>query len=126
MYLIILSGLGDVTIKIVNEMTWKWVTHHDQGRLPLDDHFRWVDQTIPDEVKKELWLKESNKACYLHNYTKFDVKLSIGSWKNDRAVIAPAITIDSEEALFGTFKEMDRFLKKHNMKIISEYEGGAY
>lgn len=124
-YLLVLEGQGDINIKIVDTMTYNWITNNDLGRAPDTDKYSWDDKTCPVEIKRKIWEEQSGhyNKC---SFEEFKINISSGSYNNDRALMAPVITINDEEGFFWEITKAMKFINKHNLEVLGEYQGYIY
>ena len=75
---------GDEEEKLIDQEAWDWITSPDPGNRngPNDDEYGWVDALVP-QVVKDNWI-----SWYDEEYS--DIKLTSGSWENDRALHCPS------------------------------------
>jgi hypothetical protein len=117
-YLIHLSGQGDINMKLVNHETFRWVC--DGG-------------DAPSHQVKTIW--EGNQK-YEPNETLEDVAAELrnltegSSPDNDRAIMAVGDPFGAEgdtfESYSGGVRELNAFLKAHNLELGDEFEGYIY
>lgn len=116
-YLIRLTGGGDVEEKFVGQEAWDWITSRDMGQRPEDiGESSWEDQLIPDSVRLQLTAD---------GWTDNDRRITSGSWDNDRALMCPQDPgINIFELDHGAIRES---LKRQGFEYTGEeYEGGIY
>lgn len=125
-YSIVLTGQGDTQIYIVDKEVWDWVNSPISGKP--DGHVSsWVDQLVPQKVIDYHRKEEQKLADFNNRQPEFcDILITAGSWDNDRALNAIPITIDGEEALFFSVKELANFCREHDIEIVDSYEGYIY
>lgn len=115
-YLIRLTGQGDIDEKFVDEEAWNWITSNDMGQSPEDvGEYSWEDQLVPDSIRK---LIESA-------YDGEEVMITSGSWDNDRALMCPEnVAIDKSKLDRGALRDS---LKQQGFEYTGEvYEGYIY
>ena len=75
-YLIVLAGQGDTDVRVVDKETFEWVTSKNPGQPgahpPINN--QWIDTLVPDSQ-----LAKRNGE---------PVRLTTGSWWNDRMLAA--------------------------------------
>lgn len=117
-YLIKLTdGGGDTDYKIVDQETWDWINSNNMGQpsnIKKGDVL-WVDQLVP-KSQLELMKKE-----YLED--DFEPEISIGSWTNDRAILARSVR---PYGTYSSVKDVMNALRKHGDELVDEYEGCLY
>lgn len=113
-YCVELEGQGDKEIKLVSKEVFDWINSRDLGRPDGCSDSGWIDQTAPQEVKD------------YHTKNDGEVYITIGSWNNDRALLAPATTINGIEACFWSTKELVDFCKSQDCDIEDTFEGCIY
>lgn len=104
MFLISLSGQGDVDLKLVTKEVWDWIL------TPFNGKSSGYSEVVPKEVQDEM---------IKHNGSVDEVFVSIGSYENDRALQAPGIS-------FWGHKELIEYVKNNNIEIVEEFEGYIY
>lgn len=114
-YLIILSGQGDTSIKIIDEEIWTWLMSDRE----VDDHGH--DINVPQAVIDRMW--EEDQGPYGGEFdSKDDVKiyLSKNSHINDRALAIAGI--------YGSYnpKKAINWCVDNKVKIKNYYEGYIY
>lgn len=111
-YLIHLSGQGDVDIALVDKVTFEWVTSRDKGQRPEDvGKSGWIDQSVPESVRERLPKGER------------EVHLSSGSFENDRALVATTLR---GVKTFTSVRGAMAYVRHENLNIVDEYEGYIY
>ena len=120
LYLINLSGQGDHELKLVDKITWDWINNPDMGRSENDDKGIWNDKVCPESVRLELWKEYCEDEDEIA-YEDYEVDITSGSYNNDRALIAPSIKVNDEEAFFDSIKDLNEFMKKHDIEIEEEW-----
>lgn len=127
-YIVLLEGGGDIYIKVVDEETFNWICSDDPGQpADYDDDTSWVDQIVPAaELARQKVAWEEHEALWHVNGkgAKFEgIRLSRGSWENDRAIFAlPAVGYNQ----YDTIKEAMRAIKDHGDEFEDEYQGCMY
>lgn len=121
-YKIYLEGGGDIEIKFVDKEVWDWINNPDSGnRLNEgDSEYSWEDQTCPPNVKAAIWQ-------FFGEESNFQIDVTSGSWENDRALLAPPITIHGRQLYFFSETEID-FTDEEwkNINIVDTYHGYIY
>lgn len=128
-YMITLTGQGDTYVKIVDQETWDWVTSKEDGKVnPLDSS--WDDAMCPLSIRTKMWEEAKKDSLVYENIPDkpedFPVHISIGSWDNDRAIMALAVIINGKEASFDGVLEAMRWCQKNNIMPLEEYKGYIY
>lgn len=113
-YCIDLEGQGDKEIKLVSKEVFDWINSSNLGRPENCEDSGWIDQTAPQEVK-DYQAKNDGK-----------VYITIGSWGNDRALLANPLVINGIEAAFWNTKELVDFCKNQDCDIEDSFEGYIY
>ena len=104
-YLIGLSGQGDLMLTLVNKAVWDWVnSDYDASKISYYE-------PLSAEVIAE-FVKQGDKKIT-------EIMVTRGSFDNDRAIQAPG-------KYFSSMKELNAYLKKNNLEIEEEYEGCIY
>lgn len=116
-YLLILSGQGDLEIKVVDKETYEWVTSSDLGRPQgYVNKYSWEDQLVPaSQIAKR---KEDQGEDY------YPVSLSFGSWDNDRAIAA--MPIDGYAHHYSSVLALIEQINHRGDYIADEYVGCIY
>lgn len=116
-YLIVLTGQGDVEVKVVDKETFDWVTSTNPGRREIGDArgSSWIDALVPESQKPKI-LKEYGREGR-------EVRLTSGSWQNDRMISArPADGYESYDRLADALKAV----KKAGDEVEDTVEGCIY
>lgn len=125
MYLISLSGQGDTSLKLVDQETFEWVVSDYLGfRNDPDSRF---DKTCPLNVRKKVWenLSQFDKRDF-ESFESFYPEIYDGSEYNDRALFAPALTIDGMNLSFSDALSYSKYITSNNVNILDEYSGYIY
>ena len=121
-YLLVLQGQGDVEAKLVDQETWDWI--HSDPERPPDNPSVWEDPNVPEALRARI-SKERNQglpeACQERG-----ISISSGSWQNDRAVQAPALSVDEKEMAFWNISEAFKTAKALSLDILDSYHGYIY
>jgi hypothetical protein len=108
-YLLILSGCGETSFKLVQPFVWSWIF----SPRPLNEQGTGYakQELVPQDILDEMIRcgEETFKDGY--NYH--------GTDDNDRALASPGTT-------FYSIMELMEYLKKNNLGIITEYHGCRY
>ena len=115
-YLIRLTGGGDIDEKFVDEEAWNWITSDDMGQRPEDvGESGWDAQLVPGSIKKLM----------KNLYGEDEVMITSGSWDNDRALMCPEnVSIDHSKVDYGALRDS---LKEQGFEYTGEvYEGCIY
>lgn len=123
LYLISLSGGGDDQKKLVDKETWDWI-NSPRPNFGDTNSFYELD-TIPASTRERL-VKQHDENKWEGDGDFDGVMVTTGSCENDRALAAPGIEIDGEEASFYSYKELRTFCKKHDVEIVDEFSGCIY
>jgi hypothetical protein len=121
-YLINLDGQGDTRSALVAKEVFDWIERKDTPGREGDESM-WTDTGIPESLHNAL-KKESF-------YSEDEVAVTIGSFDNDRAIIAVNAPYDDMGAS-GIFysdddeKSVKRWAREHGFKIEDSYVGGLY
>ncbi len=102
-YLLKLEGGGDIVIKLISKEIFHWINSDYQSK-----------QSSYDEVLSEVIAHEMNKK---------HVKITRGSFENDRAIYA---SMHANGMIFDSIKELNRYLKKNEIELEDEYHGCIY
>lgn len=126
MYLLSMSGMGDVDLRLVDKETWDWI-HLPHPNFP-DGKYSMDDPVVPDVVKQNLF-----KACFSKD--RFDdeparwedvtINVTTGSCENDRMLQAYGYVGDTQ-CQFFSIKELNKFVKENGIEIVDEIEGCIY
>lgn len=111
-YVVQLAGQGDLDIKAVSKEVFDWVNN---------------PQT-PGRKGKELSWDDDTPAQILADYhkeyqTTNPIRVTIGSYVNDRALQAPSL---NGSAQFFDLKSFMNWFRKNGANIIDTYEGYIY
>jgi len=111
-YLIYLSGQGDVHMKLVDKPTWDWIING--GNVPNEVVFRYAEEYGMSQVAAKQELSSVGRSG--------------SSQDNDRALSAPPAKINGKtfDNYSGTNKALNAFLATHSLEIIEEFEGYIY
>lgn len=126
-YAVMLTGQGDTDIKLVTPETYNWITANELGRT--NNHASsWDDTSCPIEVRKQIWesLHPSEKKGYNDDFNEYYPEITIGSFTNDRALVAPAIKQNNVKLEFNNLGDYTAFIKQHDITIIDTFEGYIY
>lgn len=111
LYLISLHGQGDTDIRLVEKDVWDWVVSPAdfKGKSFLNEV---PPQSVLDKInlQNKKWGQKQQK----------NVQITVGSFNNDRALLAPAYKN------FYSVREMTLFVGEQNIKIVDEFEGCIY
>ena len=126
MYIVLLEGGGDIYIKVVDKETFDWICSDDPGQpADYDDDTSWVDQLVPAsqfaKMKAE-WDRDADKPWRTPG-AEFELRLSRGSWDNDRAIWAKPADGYSE---YDTIKEAVKAIANNGDVFEDEYQGCYY
>jgi hypothetical protein len=116
-YLIRLTGGGDIDEKFVDEEAWNWITSNDMGQRPQDvGESCWEDRLMPASIKTLL----TNEG-----WTTNNMKITSGSWDNDRALMClENVSVDWSKLDLGSMRDS---LKQQGFEYTGEiYEGCIY
>ena len=111
-YLIHLTGQGDVEVAFVNKEVFDWINSTDKGQAPADrGKSGWYDQTVPKFVSDRLPSDERG------------VFLTIGSFNNDRALAVIGL---KNVRSFTSVRDAMAHVRRHNLNVVNEFEGSIY
>jgi len=110
-YMLLLEGGGDTVIRVIDREAFVWI--HGPSGQPKRKPSSWRDPFAPAS-QVELWKQEGTDP-YLD--------ITIGSWKNDRALAAVSLPSYGD---FDTVKEAMHAIKKHGDELADEYHGFIY
>jgi hypothetical protein len=126
LYLITLAGGGDIDLKLVDQETWDWIQNSDTGNADSPDETCWTDRACPETVKRRIYEKERTTEPY-EEWAEENPMLTIGSWQNDRMLLAPAATAaDGKELVFWSVSAAMGFCQKEGIEVAGEEEGCIY
>lgn len=97
-YLVSLTGHGDVEVGLVDKILFDWI----------DSDYGGESTSYMEDVPKNSISSEPMK-----------ITVTIGSYDNDRAIMCPKIT-------FSSMKEVLAYCKQNNCTIVDEYHGAIY
>lgn len=104
LYMLVMSGQGDIYITLVDKETWDWVFH--------------PHSKIPENVLKACRESHEDKE-----YTPY---ISKGSAVNDAALAVAGYKLGSKRAEFSDLSPAIRYIQKHNIKIVESWNGFIY
>ena len=110
-YMIYLSGQGDVDIKLVDKETFDWLSAPSGQPKPFESS--WEDPNVPAAVKERIFkdLPDDER----------EIRITFGSWHNDRAIFA--------QSVYGDFDDLTsaiQFIQERGYKLVDTFEGGIY
>jgi hypothetical protein len=108
LYLVVLEGGGDITVALVAESVWQWID------MPFESQESGYYETVPAAV-----LAEAEKHDRLSWFKDGKLRISVGSFDNDRAISAPGLQFDDVESA-------EAYAAAHKVKIAGTYEGCIY
>lgn len=110
LYALVLTGQGDTDIKLVEKDVWDWI----MGAKPK--------QKVPKSVLDKLREHQMREG-----YEEFEEPyITPGSPVNDAALYAPAAIVDGKDCQFFSVSEYTKFVKKHDIDIVDDFEGCIY
>lgn len=108
LYLIVLEGGGDITVALVAGSVWQWID------LPFDSSESGYYEDVPAAV-----LAEAAKHGSASRFPDGKLRISVGSYDNDRAMAAPGLQFDDVESA-------EAYAAANEVKIEGTYEGYIY
>lgn len=110
-YLVVLSGIKDLDVKIVNQDVWNWIFSPYAGDIDL----------VPEAVLAEARLYGNDYMFFEDEDPEsgdpyFNVS---NTYENDRAMAAPGPS-------FWSMKDALKYIRDNDIEIESEYEGCLY
>jgi hypothetical protein len=108
LYLVVLEGGGDISVALVAESVWDWID------LPFESAQSGYYESIPPAV-----LAEAEKHGRLDWFKDGQLRISVGSFDNDRAMAAPGLEFDDVE-------DAEAYAARHKVTIAGTYEGYIY
>lgn len=106
-------------MKIVDEATFDWVSSKDMGKPgshpPMNNE--WVDTLVPESQKKLMRADKDIKSD--------EVRLTSGSWWNDRMLAALSLPRYQNENLWS-IRDANKAVKKHGDEVEDTIEGMIY
>ncbi len=112
LHLLTLVGIGDLEFKLVDQETWDYIF----SPRPNFGKTHGFLETPPKNIQVAM------KAAGRDEDT---VYVTSGSCENDRA-LSVSFLVAGEDAQFFHMKELHAFMKKHDIEIDREWEGGIY
>jgi len=111
-YLVHLSGQGDIHMKLVDKPTWDWIANG--GKVPNEVILRYADEYGMAQVDAKQELSTVGRTG--------------SSQDNDRALNAPPAKFNGKtfDSYSGTIKALNQFLATHSLEIVNEYQGYIY
>jgi hypothetical protein len=108
LYLVVLEGGGDIQVSLVNKAVWDWID------LPFDSQEYGYYEAVPPAVLDEA--KRHDTESYFKDGT---MRVTSGSYDNDRAMFAPGRRFDEVD-------EAHEYAKANMVDIVDTYEGYIY
>ena len=109
-YVITLSGQGDIYIKLVDKETWDWI--FSPWAPPKKNDVAYVDTTCPPKVLARMVAEDEEAEPYITR----------GSYENDRALRVEPVYGPT----FFSVVEAMNYPSKNKLKIIDSWEGYVY
>jgi hypothetical protein len=122
-----MSGQGDDYYRLVDRLTWEWVF---SPRPRFNSHFS-AKENPPDAVKQGWWAAhyDPKQAAWpefeFKRWEDVVVHVTSGSCENDRALSCYNV-IDGKCAEFHSLRQLQQFMKKHDIVITKEWNGCIY
>ena len=120
LYLVHLIGIGEQEIKLVTKEVFDWIVNPETPGRKSEDEIGWIDETpslILDEIRKD---RETINYMTQNNGEKLVVDVTSSTYENDRALYAPSVKE------FDSISQAMKYVKKNDIEIVDEYEGGIY
>ncbi|KVP39700.1 hypothetical protein [Burkholderia ubonensis] len=108
LYLVVLEGGGDINVALVAECVWQWID------LPFESQESGYYEDVPEAV-----LAEAEKHGRRDWFRDGKLRISIGSYDNDRAISAPGLQFEDVESA-------QAYAAANNIQIDGTYEGCIY
>jgi hypothetical protein len=108
LYLVVLEGGGDITVALVAESVWQWID------LPFESQDSGYYEDVPPAV-----LVEAEKHGRLSWFKDGKLRISVGSYDNDRALAAPGLQFDDLESA-------EAYAAANKVQIEGTYDGCIY
>jgi hypothetical protein len=107
-YLLVLSGGGDTTVKLVTGAVWNWI--HSEYESEHSSY----DERVPADV-----ISDSATSGNVDYFEDGKLHITRGSFENDRALAAPGRDFDD-------VAEATAYLASLNLEVKEEYYGCIY
>lgn len=115
-YIVYLSGNGDVDIKVVDKETYDWINNNEKGLPPgKKNPSGWKDSLVPQS--QLVLMKEQDGNDFEHPI------VTSGSYQNDRALYA--VSTRGYTTYSNLKKAMDGITEKGDV-LIETYSGLIY
>ncbi len=114
LYSLTMSGQGDTQVTLVTKEIWDWVMSPLGRPVPqdvIDYHYEYDDPD--DDPGWEPIIAETNGKPN-------------GCTVNDAALNAPGAKVAGERATFIRMSDFSKFVRKHNIDIVEEWDGYIY
>ncbi len=108
LYLVALDGGGDLQVTLVTQAVWDWID------LPFGSPDSSYCEAVPPAVLEEA--KRHGTESYFKDGT---MRITVGSYDNDRALFAPGRQFDDVE-------DAHEYAKENKVDIVDTYEGFIY
>lgn len=123
--------MGDQYIYLVDKETWDWIHSPEpdwsklKGARPEHAHHAGYELVgIPVSVRARLEKLHVKERDYRDKSPFPGVFLSKTDYVNTRALNAPkAIVGGKESPQFSSLSEVMKYIKKHGIKVVGEYQG---
>ena len=106
------DGSNDITVKLIDQETWDWIMLNDPGKPENNtkiikkfgifnsevENSSWDDRLCPDNIRARIYKINTP-------YMK-EIRLTSGSWDNDRAILAPMLEDDYKFECRGSTSEL--------------------
>lgn len=123
-YLIDLSGMGDCQVFLVDQVTWEWF----DGEMNGKDYS--VPTKIVDDYLADSEISQDRIQAAVAEFLSLmkPKRENNSSWDNDIALNLPPSRFNGESFnnFYRSVKELNAFVKKHDLELIEAYEGYIY
>ena len=131
---------NDTLLKLVDQQTWDWINLHKSGKPEEKIGFfkkpivQWDDLLCPKEIRDRIeknYFKSGLGSLEKESAFK-GVLITIGSWENDRAILAPYLEDCDDFICDGantkaTLDMIEAAKKRgYDVELVNEYTGVMY
>lgn len=108
LYMLVMSGQGDTYVTLVDKETWDWIGH-PKSTIPPAVFAAYLEKRREDG-------EEGNDLPVITS----------GSSVNDAALAVAGYKIGKQRAEFINVSSATKFIAKHNIEIVAEWNGYIY